>query len=476
MKDTIVIRFLKILSERELTGLRFFVQNPYFSSNNDVARLFGYLEQFAPNFKDVNLTAENAFKEIYPNKKFDRRALNSLMNKLYDVIKRFIKASESRTNRVDVEISTLKFCKKRCPEKFENQLRRVRRLINAQEKGGMLYHYKLIAEYELMEYLALKLKPVNYIASSEMLDKFYWFLKLPLFAETLNYKLINAEKGHDFSALETYLKLVRQAGYAEIPLIQLWYCIVNIFKNIIDGTSVTLEDYRKYKTLLFQNSDDLDDNDRRNLYIYLRNVIRFSSFEDDYYYREEFEIDQLVLEQGLIFLNGYLRELTIKNIINSAIRLGEIQWTKDFLCQYKDAFMREYADDIHAYCEAVINFYEGKYKEALALFTEVEYNHVLFEIEKRIKLMQIYYETEKVELFYNEIGKLRSYISNNKNNIGDMYRQSYLDFATYARRISDTIRRDLDEITKLETEIREIPVRLLFEKKWLLDKLGELKQ
>ncbi len=479
MKDTIVVRFLKKLSQRELIGLRYFVQNPYFNPKKDVARLFGYLERFAPSFKDINLTAENTFKEIYPNKKFDKRTLNSLMNRLYDVIKKFIKASESKTNPIDVEISTLVFCKKRCPERFENQLKRVRQLINSQEKGYMLYRYKLTIEYELMEYLALNLHPVDYMTSSKILDKFYWLSKLPLLAEILNYKLINEENGQDFSKLEAYLKFVQQVGYTEMPSIQLWYSVVSIFKDIINEVRITLEDYRKYKTLLFQNLDDLDHNDRRNLYIYLRNIIRYSSFEDDDYYREEFEIDQLGLEEGLLFLNGYLRELTIKNIINSAIRLGEIQWTKDFLHQYKDVFRKKYADDIIAYCEAVVNFYEGKYNEALALFftkKEPKYDNVFFEIERRIKLIQIYYETEKVELFWNQCRSLEMYISRKGDSVGRMYIESYKNFYKNARKISRIIKRDTDKINKLEVEISKIPVRLLFEKKWLLDKLDELKR
>jgi len=194
--------------------------------------------------------------------------------------------------------------------------------------------------------------------------------------------LIRADT-HDFSEIEAYLEFVKQVGYTEVPLIQMWYCLVRIFKDIVDKTPATLADYHRFKTLFFQNLDDLHPNDKRNLYIFLRNIIRFSSFEDADYYREEFEIDQLGLKQGLIFFNGFLREFTTLNIIKSAIRLEKIRWAKDFLQQYKDVFWRRFADEILAYCEAFINFYEGKYDKALALFfteNEHKYNNVFFEI------------------------------------------------------------------------------------------------
>jgi len=478
MEDTIVVRFLKILSQRELTGLRFYIQNPYYNANEDVVRLIGYLERFAPHFDDVNLTAENAFKEIYPSKKFSRPTLNVLMSRLFSLIKDFIATMRITTNRIEVEISTLMFCKERYLERFENQLRRVRHLLDGKEKGSTLYHYISILEYELCEYQALNEKHVNYTAFAEALDKFYWLSKLPLFAEMLNYKLIKADNGYDLSKLEIYLKFVEQTGYTKMPLIQLWYCIINIFKHTIDKVPVDIEDYHKFKTLFFQNLDDLHPSDKRNLYIYLRNIIRFSSFDDTGYYEEEFEVDQLGLEQGLIFLNGYLRELSIKNIINSAIRVGKIQWAKDFLEQYEDVFWEKYADDVLAYCKAVINFHEGKYDEALTLFVtakEDKYNNVFFEIERRIKLIQIYYETDKLDPFDKEHNKLTSYFTRKGTNIGDMYVQAYREFASYVNKIPYIIRRDLDEIRKWETKINEIPARLLFEKKWLLDKLAELK-
>lgn len=474
MRNSLLVCFLRRFSKREMEGFESFVQNKYFNSNKDVIRLFAYLERFAPRFDDESLNAENAFKFIYPDKTFNKATLNVLMNRLLSVVKKFISTIKNTANPIDIEISILVFFKEHYPEKFENQLKRVRRLLEEKEKGSALYRYIVILEYELCEYLALKAKHVNYTAFSEAIDKFYWLSKLPLFAEMLNYKLIKADNGYDLSELKIYLKFIKQTGYIKIPLIELWYCIVNIFKNILDKLPVAIEDYQTFKTLFFQNIDSLDAYEKRNLYIYLRNIIRFTSFEDSDYYEEEFEIDQLGLEKNLIFFNGYLRELSVKNIVNSAIRVGEIQWAKDFLEKYKDVFWEEFADDVLAYCKAVINFYEGKYDEALALFSTVEYNNVFFEIEKRIKLVQIYYETEKQESFEKEVSKLEVYISRNKTKIGDMYEQAYRGFVNSMKKISNTI--DLDEITKLETEISKIPVRLLFEKKWLLDKLEELKR
>lgn len=474
MNETIVIRFLKKFSARELTGFGLFVKNRCFNSNKDVERLFHYLEQFAPNFNAPNFTAENAYKEIYPDKAFNRAKLNTLMNQLFKVIKKFISCIYITSNSIEIELNVLRFCNEKFPKWFDNQLRRIKQLLERQEKGADFYYYTLLVEYVLLEYLAIHGRGRNYATFSEVLDKFYWLRKLPLLSEMLNYKGITSDE-YDFSKLDAYLTFIEQIEYTKFPLIHLWHSLVSIFKNILDEIPITLQDYFKFKELFLENKNSLDENDKRNLYIYLRNTIKLSSFSDHDYYREEFEIDQMGLEEKLIFLDGFLREHSIKNIVNSALKVGEIEWAKKFLEEYKDLFWKEFANDVFLYCTAIIDFYEGNYDKALKHFNDVEYRSIFFEIEKRIKLIQIYYETDEFELFDNHTRNLTVFISRNQNNIGNIFTQSYRAFIKFIKKIANTPTRDTDEIQKLEKEISEIPVRLLFEKKWLLEKLDKLK-
>ncbi len=486
MNETKVVRFLKNFSPRELIGLEGFVKNRYFNPNQDVERLFDYLNQFAPNYKESpDFTAENAYKEIYPDRAFNKAKLNELMNQLFGVIKKFIRAKYSTSNPIEIELAVLRFCNEKFTEWFDNQLRRIKQLLEGSVKDADFYYYLLLLEHELSGYLALHSTSRNYATFSEVLDKFYWLTKLPLLSEMLNHKGI-ADDEYDFSHLDAYLEFIEQIEYTQSPLIHLWHSLVSIFKNILDKIPITLQDYFKFKELFLENKDSLDENDRRNLCIYLRNTIKLSSFDDDDndYYHEEFEIDQMGLEEKLIFLDGFLSKHSIKNIVNSAIKVGEIEWAKKFLAEYKDLFRKEFADDIFLYCTAIIDFYEGNYDKSLEHFNGTSFINEFFEIEKRIKLIQIYYETNEVELFDDGINGLRVYLTRNKENIGDIHEQSYRKFATFINAIAKTKdfnaiakprERDTKKIQQQEKEINEIPARLLFEKKWLLEKLNELK-
>jgi len=68
MKNTITVRFLKKLSKKEIKGLEAFVENPYFNPNQDIAVLYKYIDQFAPNYNQTDFIAEHAFDAVYPNK------------------------------------------------------------------------------------------------------------------------------------------------------------------------------------------------------------------------------------------------------------------------------------------------------------------------------------------------------------------------------------------------------------------------
>jgi len=471
MEKTIVVRFLKIFSKKELIGLKLFIENPCFNSNKDVVKLFHYIEQFAPDYNQINFTAENAFTTIYPNKIFDRTAQNRLMNKLFISIKKFINALDSTSNSIETELKTLRFCAKKYPKKFDNQLKKVRKLIAKKEKGSKFYYYTIEVEQVLSNYLALFGNETNYVAFSEVLDKYYWLLKLSLLAEMLNSKGVMAEK-YDFSDLEAYLDFLEKMEHTEFPLINLWHCAVSVLKNTIHQTPIKLQDYLIFKEQLFLNKDNLDRNELRNLYIYLRSAVKISSFEDNDYYREIFELDQMGLQEKLIFLNEQLRPQSVKNIINSAIKVGKIEWAKFFLDEYKDVFWKEFANDIFLYCTAMIDFYEGNYNKSLTYLNSVEYRNIHFDLGKRIMLIQIYYETDEFELFDKEINNLGAFISRNQNRIGSIFAQSHRDFAKYIKKIANIPKHDMD---KIQQEISEIPVRLLFEKKWLLSKIDELK-
>jgi len=472
MKNTITVRFLKKLSKKEIKGLEAFVENPYFNPNQDIAVLYKYIDQFAPNYNQTDFIAEHAFDAVYPNKIFDAVAHNRLMSKLYAVIKKFIHCLYTNSDPAETELKVLRFCNERYRERFDNQLKKVRGLAD-KEKGNKFYRYTLGIELAVEDYLAFFPRETNFTESSIALDKYYWLSKLPLFCGMLNRQIVIGVK-YDISDLDSYLEFLEKIEYTRFPLIELWYCLAKILKNIVDKMPPEHQDYLKFKTLFFKNKNDLGENELRNLYIFLKNIINRTSITDDDYYHELFDLDKLGLSEKLIFIQGQLRPQSIKNILNTAIRIGNITWAKNFLTKYKEVFWHEHADDILLYSKAMISFHEGHHAKALQNLEDVTYQDIFFRLGKKRLQIQIYYEMEDLESFDKHINNFKVFLSRNQDKIGDIHVLSNRDFIKHIIKIYYILKQDTQKIAKLEEKIYKTSTRLLPEKKWLLDKLDEL--
>jgi len=474
MKNTITVRFLKKLSKKELKGVEAFIKNSYFNPNKDIVKLYQYINQFAPNYSHTDFTAEHAFDAVYPNRTFDGVAHNRLMSKLYTVIKKFIHCLYANSESIETELKVLRFCNERYRERFENQLKKSRGLID-KKKGNCFYRYTLAVELEVENHLAFFPLETNFAESSLALDKYYWLSKLPLFCEMLNRQIITGVE-YDISDLDSYLEFIEKIEYTRFPIIELWYCLIKILKNIVCKIPVEHQDYLKFKKLFFKNKNDLNDVELRNLYIHLKNIVQRASITDDGYYRELFDLNEIGLNERLIFIEGQLRPQSIKNILNTAIRIGNIQWAKDFLTQYKGVFWQEHAQDILLYSKAMISFHESRHNKALQDLESVTYEEIFFRLGKKTLQTQIYYEAEELESFDKHINNFKVFLSRNKDKIGDGHVQSHRDFIKYINKIAYLIKQDTKKVTKLKEKISQTSTRLLPEKKWLLDKLNELKR
>jgi len=473
MKNTITVRFLKKLSKKEIKGLEEFIKNSYFNPNKDIVALYQYINQFAPNYNHSDFIAEHAFNAVYSNKTFDAVAHNRLMSKLYAVIKKFIHCVYANSDSIEMELKVLRFCNERYRERFDNQLKKARGLID-KKRGKFFYHYTLAVEHEIEDYLAYFPLETNFAESSLALDKYYWLSKLPLFCEMLNRQIITGVE-YDTSHLDSYLEFLEKIEYTQFPLIELWYCLAKILKNIVDKISVEHQDYLKFKMLFFKNKNDLNKNELRNFFLYLKNVFHKTSITDDDYYSELFDLNEIGLNEKLIFIEGQLRPRSVKNILNTAIRIGNIGWVKDFLTKYKRVFWQECANDILLYSKAMISFHEGRYTKALQHLEDVTYEDIFFRLGKKILQTQIYYETEELESFDKNINNFKVFLSRKQDEIGESHIRSYRDFIKHVNKIAYLIKQDTKKIIKLEEKISQTSTRLLPEKKWLLDKLNELK-
>lgn len=193
MYDTKTVQIIKSLTKGEQLGLKHFLNNPFFNKNEELKKLTDFIYSFAPGFKGSNFTKESTFKNVFPNKTYDQKQINHLLNKLNTKIDKFLSFLELNQNQVDVELKVLEFHQRKDTKYFENQFNRIKKLLNGNKiKGGELLEVNQKMEYLLATYYSSVQphKERNLKAVLLALDNTSMFKKLSIICDMLNHSLI----------------------------------------------------------------------------------------------------------------------------------------------------------------------------------------------------------------------------------------------------------------------------------------------
>ncbi|MCX7878214.1 MAG: hypothetical protein N2510_06165 [Ignavibacteria bacterium] len=101
MKDVEVIKSLKKLTKSELKNFEKFISSPYSKIGRNLLPYFRELKKFYPTFDSKNLTKQNLFKKLHPDKEFGHEAdllINKLNSDLTKLFKEFIINNELSNN------------------------------------------------------------------------------------------------------------------------------------------------------------------------------------------------------------------------------------------------------------------------------------------------------------------------------------------------------------------------------------------
>ena len=122
-----------------------------------------------------------------------------------------------------------------------------------------------------------------------------------------------------------------------------------------------------------------------------------------------------MLEKEIIFVNGFLRPWSYKNIITTAIRLKEYDWTEWFIHNYKEKLLPEERENAVAYNLAAFYYAKSDLKSALMQLQDVEFNHASYHIGAKIIQLKSYFELNEEEPFYALVEAFKKYLHRNRD-------------------------------------------------------------
>lgn len=417
------------LTDEEREEFRDWLHSPFHNKSERLKTLFDSLVA-----QGLKLDKKAIFRFLYPNESYNELKINNLLSQLTRQLFDFLAFANYQQSNHLQELCLIDELKQRNLDKL--MLQEAKRL---DKKRGKLsiqntsYFFENYMFYKQLDEHFLK-QPKrafdeNLQLKNDNLDVFFVNTKLKIACDMLSRNVvIQADyETHHFETLERWLQTNER--YLMFPSVAVYYQIYQTIKN------GKIEDYQQLKQLLEENLIIFPNAELSRIYDYVLNFcIRQINHGNADFYREILEVYKFLLDNQIIFQNGFLAQWDYKNIITVGTRIGETEWTENFINNYKKHLPPKERENAFVYNKASFYYATKAYKKSLQLLHEVKFTDTSYHLGAKIIQLKSYYELEEGEPFYALIDAFKIYVMRNRA-ISTYRKQANLNFIKLAKRI-----------------------------------------
>ena len=465
---------LQSFDKYEVNRLRKFLQSPYFNMNDAIVILFEIFIKNVFGKKTKALTKEVIWREIYGKKNYDDVRFRKLNSELLKLVEKFLAQQIYEENPIRQAVHLMEAVGQKKLEKLYNStVRTARRLSNQQKfKPANFYFYQYEIEknyFELTDFETNRGYKSNLEEIAQNLDYFYLAEKLRIYNSMVSRKDLSRFE-YNFTMIDEILLNIKnnEKLYLEIPPVQIYYqtCLIN---KDFDNE----KHYYKLKELIDKHISQFPISEAKLIAKYVLNYSIYKTNKGETgFVREYFESYKNLLEKGIIFEEKEgISPWQFNNTIFSALRLGEYNWVEKFIEKYSVKIPFEFRENSITFNLARLNFYQKKYDDVIRLLNQVEYKDLTYNLNSKLMLIAVYYETDEIEPLYHLFESFRVYLNRNKKVSLDR-KKRFLNLIKFTKKLTKLMPGDKKSIEKLKTEIAE--TQGIINLKWLKEKIAEL--
>ncbi len=463
-----VLMILRSFKEKDLDKLEDFLASPYFNKKGEALLLAQYLIKNALNSSE-QISKEAIYAAIFPQKEYENSRLRRVLKHLYMLLEKFISIEMGIMKDVlKQKIELLKYYRDQdlsvLFEKTHQQLVEDKEAIKTKTEEDYWSLYWTAIEY----FYQAPTNEKRLRRAGDYLQEFYLLSSLKLLCHhaSLSHSI---GKGEEMVFKEYVLAEVQKENVTDT--IKNYYAIFLFLEN-----SDREDSFEELKALL--QDKYLEREDKKLFYDFAFNicVVQINKGNDSYY-RKYFELYFQGLEEGILYVHGYLFPPTVKNIVTVGLRLGELDVTEQFLNDYKEKFNPKVRDDLYNYNMAHVFFFQKNYDKALDYLEKVlsKYKDVFFKEDVFFKIdaqrlkVKIFYEQKEFILCKNYLDSFR--ISMIRKTVSKSHKETNRNFINLLKYLINTQYKDKKRLRKLETKVKE--TERVADKLWLMEKVEE---
>lgn len=434
-KKTNLISLLSTLSTREQTRFSKYVHSPFFNRHEKLRLLCDWALQYAPAFDHPGCNRMEGWKAMHPNKPYDDLRFNNFTSSLLRLLYDFLAYLQYESSPVQSRLLLFEELSKRDAKKLLQQnVQRTSALIKKQAERSCQYYLLESQLQSQLDQVALQNKQRRITEhlqlESNNLDLYFWVNKLRI-ACTMK------SRSGVFSATYQahFTDFIRQqyAQYTHLsgnPVLEVYLKTL----QMLEGRSDSRHLY-ELMALMSDHSSLFPKEELSTLYHYALNFcIRQINTGQESFYRQVFELYQVMLNEALLLHHGQLSQFAFKNIITTSIRLKEFEWTDQFIQSYQELLPEQERENAVTYNAANLWYAKGDYANALRCLQNVEFTDNTYHLGVKLIQLKSYYELEEASAFYALLEAFKKLIFRNKA-LSDYRKQAYGNFLLLAKRI-----------------------------------------
>lgn len=481
MHNSKLIDLLKHLSTRERSKFRDYVFSPFFNKNKKVRALCELLIENAPEFSSPDLEKEKVYEHIFQKKKFNELQINNIISDLLQLLYDFLAYYQYEQREVlQKNFLVQELLEREITEHTERTLRRYQQLYQKKTFRNYEHFAEAYLLHEQLDRQALTKDKRKYDQNlqhkNDNLDLYYFSNKLRIACDMASRNTV-VKAGYQCHFLNNILEYYEknEQQLQTVPALSVYYKTLQMLQNSENSTH-----YFDLKKLLSVHLPLFPQKELRILYNYALNYcVKKINFGQSDYYREILDLYKILLEQNIIFKNGYLTQWTYINIITAGIRLKEYEWTENFIHQYKTFLLPEEQHNVFTYNLAAFYYAKGERSQALQLLQDVAFTDSFYHTAAKIIQLKSYYDLDETEAFFALIEAFKKYLLRDRQ-FSDYQKKSNQNFLKMATRIYDLrLKKGIikksdfrQRLRKLKTQLEQIePVG---NKGWLAEVLDSL--
>lgn len=447
MEKSTLLALTRSFSPIEIREVRKFLQSPFFNQRQDVLLLFEHLIATSDSSK------EDAWDKIFGKETpFDDQKLRLLMSYLQGLLEQYLSVKELLSDHLGAQIQLAAAYRRRnMPAAFDRVRKNLDKGIEAQPLRNATYHerrYLLHWEAHQVAYVQNPTDVSLLRSASKSVDAAFLAKKLQIVCLLAAHQTVyksDAEEAWE----EALVERTEQSEFAQLPAVAVYLHCFRMLQKPAEEIH-----FQRFKSTLINEGDCFSGDELHGLFILAINYcVRRLNAGDLGYYREALDLYKEGLAKNHLLEEGVLSRFTYHNVVAAGLQVGDLEWVRFFIHEYKNRLERRYRESAFSFNLARLAYAERNHHHVLELLQKANYRDPLHNLAAKTLLLKTYFELNELDTLQSLLDAMRNYIQ--RKRVLGYHRTNYLNIIRYAEKILRLLPRDRKAAEALQAALEK---------------------